>query len=226
MRFSNRTLPRGLQLVRAGSLPPALALSALLMAVSLGQPGMGWLAWICLLPLLAAARSLRPLKALLAGTGWGICFYSASVGGAAPEIAPGLAPLALLTVVPAAYTFLGSLMTRAIGFIPAMMALLWILAETALAPLGLTGGLVAGAQLDGHFASWLAGLLGYVFVASAIVYANALILHLLSRVRLSLIPASRCEAITLVRRAAMPVSMAPTRRDRFTTSRPRAPPIH
>ncbi|MEK6644453.1 MAG: hypothetical protein AABZ08_11150 [Planctomycetota bacterium] len=179
-----------MRIASAIALPPSLALCGVLMAISVGAPGNEWLAWIGLIPLLAASRAYSPLKAGLAGAVWGLCFYSSAVAGVAPSISTGPLSLTLLALVPAAYTALGSLATRAVGFVPLMMALLWILAEVALRPLGLQSGLLASTQGEGNFASWIAGLLGYVFVASAIVYANAWLLNLAGRIRLP-VPAIR-----------------------------------
>jgi hypothetical protein len=83
---------------------------------------------------LAAARILPLRLAGLAGATWGIGFYfyaTALVGPTSP-IAPGLSTLALLTLVPSAYVVLASLVTRALGFVPLMLALLWLWPETRL----------------------------------------------------------------------------------------------
>jgi apolipoprotein N-acyltransferase len=168
----------------AAGLPPSLALSAVLMAISLGTPGHGWLAWFALLPLLAAARTLPPVAAALAGAGWGFLLYGAAASGLVAAIPRGAGSIILIAMVPAAYACLGALATRALGFAPVVLGLLWILAEVALQPLGLRSGLLASTQPNGTMAAWVAGLLGYVFAAFALVYANALLLDLLSGVRL------------------------------------------
>lgn len=185
-RSTSKSRASAIHRCATSALAPALAVSAVLMAMSVGSAGHAWMAWIGLLPLLAAARALSPVRAGLVGGTWGLLFYAAAVSGIAPTITPGALSLILLAAVPAAYCALGSLATRAVGFVPIILALLWILAEVALRPLGLRSGLLASTQADGNLANYIAGLLGYVFVASAIVYANAWLLNLLSQIRLSL----------------------------------------
>lgn len=206
------------------SLAPTLIGSAVLMAASLGRPGLAWLAWVCLLPLLAAVRKLTPLPAALAGAGWGLCLYTAASAGLAPKLDPSLLSLALLAIVPAAYTALGSLATRAVGFAPLILSLLWILVEVALRPLGLEGGLLAGTQSAGGLAGYIAGLLGYAFVAFAIIYGNAWLLQLLSDLRLDISLAPIHQLFTAPRsRAIIPVLWQPQLAVVFR-GRPRGPP--
>jgi len=211
-------------IIRLG-LPPALAFSAVLMAISVGAPGHSGLAWIGLLPLLAAVRVLSPCSATLAGAAWGLVFYFAAVLGFAPGVSHGFGALVLVALVPAVYTLLGALATRALGFVPVIMALLWILAEVALQPLGLRCGLLAGTQGDGNFASYVAGLLGYVFVASAIVYANAWLLVLIIRLRWAQPVEALSSVLTVVARWGHHPVAIPVRMPAHTQGFPRAPPI-
>ncbi len=227
LRKTNSRLRSDLHFVRAAgsvALPPLVALCGVLMAISVGAPGQEWLAWIALTPLLAAARAYSPLKAGLAGAVWGLCFYSAAAAGVAPSIDVGPISLSLLALVPAAYAALGSLATRAVGFAPVIMALLWILAEVALRPLGLQSGLLASSQGDGNLAGWIAGLLGYVFVASAIVYANAWLLNLVDRIQLP-VPAVRRLGVVIgkPRRVALVAVPVPSNRS-IRLAFPRGPP--
>lgn len=210
--------------VASAGLPPALVASAIVMAMSVGAPGNAWLAWVGLLPLLAAVRILSPLAGGLAGAAWGLCFYAAAVSGIAPSITPGVGSLVLLAIVPAAYAALGSLATRAVGFAPVILALLWILAEVALQPLGLRSGLLASTQEGGHLASYLGGLLGYVFVASAIVYANAFLLSFISRVRVALPGEPAFGVFPFAGRCGILCAARPARRSAFTLGYPRGPP--
>lgn len=175
---------------RALALVPALMLSGLLTAASLRSPDFAWLAWISLLPLFQAIRSGRLLPAVLAGGFWGACLYGFSVfsfGDSTPVIFhPSFASAALLTAVPAVYAGLGALLTRTIGFNPLVLALGWVLVEVAFKPLGIHQGLLAGTQTEVTLLHWLARLLGYVFVAFLVAGANASLLAVLSRARLSL----------------------------------------
>ena len=206
------------------TLAPTLIASAVLMAASLGRPGYAWLAWVCLVPLLAAVRKLSPLPAGLAGAGWGLCLYTAASAGLAPNLDPSLLSLALLAIVPAAYTALGSLATRALGFAPIILSLLWILAEVSLRPLGLEGGLLASTQSAGGIAGYIAGLLGYVFVAFAMIYGNAWLLQLLTDLRVDFWVAPLRQFFTIPeRRMLAPIVCRPQLITRFR-GRPRAPP--
>ena len=223
-RFSSRKASALTHWLYALSLAPTLIASAVLMAVSLGRPGQAWLAWVSLIPLLAAVRKLSPLPAALAGAGWGLCLYTAATAGLAPNLDPSILSLALLAIIPAAYTALGSLATRALGFAPIILSLLWILAEIALQPLGLRSGLLASTQGSEGVAEYLAGLLGYIFVASAIIYGNAWLLNLLVELRIDLSFAPLRQFYVAPRpRSVAPIVCRPQLSCHFR-GRPRAPP--
>jgi apolipoprotein N-acyltransferase len=154
------------------------------MAMSVGLPGYSWIAWFGLLPLFLAIRILRPIAAALAGAFWGICFYFFSATGSIGVISPTVQSLALLTIVPALYTFFGALLTRLVGFNPLLLAFGWIVLELALKPLGLQQGLLACTQSQGPFLHWISNLLGYAFVAFLVACVNASVLSILSIARL------------------------------------------
>ncbi len=166
----------------------ALALSALLTAVTLRVPGFSWLAWVSLVPLFYAIRSGRVLLAVTAGAFWGACLHSFSAvpwGDSAAVIAqPSFMSQALLIAVPGIYAGLGALLTRWLGFNPFVLAVGWVLVEVSLRPLGLHQGLLAGTQSGVTLAHWIARLLGYVFVGFLVVCVNASLLAILSRARL------------------------------------------
>ncbi len=170
---------------KAVVLASSLIGTALLMALALTSPAYSSLAWISLLPLFWAIRFRGPTTAAFCGALWGISLYFFSTLGAAPAVAPTLFSLLLLATVPALYAGLGSLLTRAIGFNPLMLAGGWILVELALKPLSLHQGLLAGSLGDNAPFHWLARLLGYVFVAFLVACANASLLVVLSSARLS-----------------------------------------
>ncbi len=132
---------------KAMVLASSLVGTALLMALALRSPAHASLAWISLLPLFWAIRFRGPTTAAFCGALWGISLYFFCTFGAAPAIAPALFSLVLLATVPALYAGLGSLLTRAIGFNPLMLACGWILLELALKPAGLHHGLLAAAVL-------------------------------------------------------------------------------
>ncbi len=182
--------------MKATALVASLVLSALLLAAATGRPSpFAWVAWISPLPLFWAIRHCRPIVAASCGALWGLSFCLLSAGAV-----PAGLTLLLLGAVPATYAGLGSLMTRAIGFNPLMLACGWILLELALKPAGLHHGLLAAAVLagdplpgalnEGGAAHWLARLLGYVLLASLLAAANASLLGIVSGARLSF-PACR-----------------------------------
>ncbi len=175
---------------KAVVLASSLVGTALLMALALTSPAYSSLAWISLLPLFWAIRFRGPTAAAFCGALWGISLYFFCTVGAAPPSHLRCLSLFLVCAVPATYAGLGSLMTRAIGFNPLMLAGGWILVELALKPLRLHQGLLAGSLGDSAHFHWLARLLGYVLVAFLVACANASLLVVLSSARLSF-PASR-----------------------------------
>ena len=62
--------------IKTTTLAGALALSALLMSVAVRSDACAWPAWISLLPLFWAIRTLSPFKATLCGALWGLCLYT------------------------------------------------------------------------------------------------------------------------------------------------------
>ena len=170
---------------RFAALAISLPLSAALTAAAVESGQHCWLAWISLLPLFWAIRSLGPLGATLSGALWGGCLYAFLATGAAPAIPPALWTAALLTVVPGCYAASCSLLTRRIGFNPLILGLGWIAVEIALRPLGLDRGLLAGTQTGMTLADWVSSFFGYALVALLLVCANASLVSILSGVRLS-----------------------------------------
>ena len=217
--------------LRLAALTFSLLLSALLMGMAVRPGAHAWLAWISLLPLFAAVRSLRPIGAMLAGALWGTSLYFFSSTGVTPAISPTLFSFALLAMIPAIYAGVGSLATRAVGFDPLILGLGWVLVEIALKPIGLHHGLLGGTQLAGAqteptYLHWIARVLGYVFVGFLVACANASLLAVLSGVRLKtpqfrsivgLLESGYCPAW----RTAFCVQLLPLRQ-----TYPRAPPIN
>jgi len=174
---------------------------------------------------MAAARALPPVRAGLAGALWGVSYYTAAVALPIPIFTAHLGALALLGLVSSGYCLLASLATRALGFAPLMLALLWVLVEALLHPLGLRGGLLAGTQVEMGWSAWLARALGYVFEAFAVVYANALLLSLIERtsVRLETDVTLSCAAVYPIR---IFQQTDQSRTDANSRSHPpRAPPV-
>lgn len=185
----------------------------------------GWLAFFSLIPLIQVIRRYSPRVSASLGAVWGL--------GVASMLALGdvstahLSPLniALLVGIPAAYTGLFSAITRRIGFNPFVLAVGWMLVELSLRPVGLPLGLLAGAIGSGALVSWVGGLLGYVFVAFLVIWANAAIVSLLSRacLRISL-PRIRKSTLDLARSLPILVAFSPPKNFSICEARPRAPP--
>ena len=184
----------------------ALVCSALLTAVAWREPAFRWLGWISFLPLVVAARRLRPLEAALAGALWGaaVCLFTTS------QSVPGDAILrsnsgslgwilATLVVIPGVYVGLAALRmrTRAHSSQPAptidanlfLLALGWTLVEALLhfgQSIGPHDGLLTGNFDSGWHVHWLARLGIYLGTAFLVLCANASLATLLGGVRLRL----------------------------------------
>jgi len=144
------------------------------------MPALHWLAWVSLLPLFQAIRTLRPALAAMAGGLWGFCLFGFAAVGAAPVIAPTVLSLILLTAMPAFYCGIGARVTRWIGFNPFVLGLGWVGVELAIRPLGMPLGLLAGTQSGSALVQWGGRVLGYVFIAFLVAVANASLIALLS----------------------------------------------
>jgi len=209
----------------AAALAVSLSGSAALMSVALSSSRYWWLGCVTLIPLFLAIRVLSPAMASLAGAHWGASlFVACATLGAAPFAEP-LQSLGLLVIVPALYAAAASVVTRRNGFHPLLLALGWAGVEFALKPLALHHGLLAGTQGDGWFVRAAGQMGGYVFVAFLLAGVNAVLLSVLSGVRVS---APR----PLVLKAAIDSGMRLIFRDFvllvrhfIRPSQPRAPPL-
>ena len=176
---------RGSGVGKGLTLALALMLSAYLMAVAVGSAEHPWLAWTSLIPLFFAIRWLRPLIALGCGVLWGAGFFGFSTTVVSTEVPATWAALALLTLVPAIYAYLGALASRRLGFNPLVLGVAWMGVELALHPLGLRAGLLGGVQAHTPFLERVASVLGYVLAAFLIALVNASLVSVLSAARLS-----------------------------------------
>jgi apolipoprotein N-acyltransferase len=203
----------------------SLVTSAFLMGLGLRSPEHLWLAWVALLPLFAAIRTLRPGRAMLCGALWGCCLYIFTAAAVGTGLREGVLSLALLTAIPAAYAFLGAALTRWIGFNPLVLGVAWMGVELTFEPLGLRHGLLAGTQGDGALIHWIGSALGYVLVAFVVALGNGVLLLLLSRVPVGVasprcLPGSSASGTRLVPQtfSCFPLFAIPA-------SQPRAPPV-
>ncbi len=212
--------------VRSVALVPALVISAYLMALALGPSEHPWLAWVALLPLFVAIRTLRPLGALLSGALWGSSLYVFGVALASLGSREGLLSFALLTAAPAAYALLGSLVTRRIGFNPLVLGVAWMGMELAFEPLGLRHGLLAGTQGDGLLVHWVGGALGYVLVAFLVAFANSALLLTLTGVCVDIGSKAYAARGEPRKTRLIPQTFCCFPLYAIPVSQPRAPPLH
>lgn len=156
----------------------SLAVSGFLVPALRGGPGIAWVGWIGLLPIFITVRIVPPRAALICGALWGLCVYisAAASGHATISTSPG--SLIFLTIIPATYVYLGSRVTRRIGYLPLVLAIGWMLVELVLQPVALRQGLLAGTQGDNSLVRVIGGMFGYVFVAFLIAFVNAQLLSL------------------------------------------------
>ena len=163
----------------------ALILSAYLMAVAVGSSGHPCLAWTSLIPLFFAIRLLRPSVALGCGILWGAGFFGFSTTAVPTEVPATWAALALLSLVPGIYAYLGAWLSRRLGFNPVVLGVAWMGVELAMQPLGLRAGLLGGVQEHATLLERVGSVLGYVLVAFFIALVNASLVSVLSAARLS-----------------------------------------
>jgi len=214
-----------LRIGKASVFALALAGSAYLMALAIESPKYVLLGWVTLLPLFYAIRVMSPARAMISGAFWGACLFLASVAFARTEIAPSLASLTLLSLIPGAYCYFGAALTRRIGFSPYLLALGWIGVEVALRPLGLHYGLLAGTQGDGMVVRVVGSFAGYVLVAFLVAYFNAALLSAIADVY---VPARssrlRVRGASPIRRIFSNDSVIHLR-DLIRIGQPRGPPL-
>jgi len=171
----------------------SLVLSALLLALMQGKPHQQWLACLSLLPLFLAIRTHRCGRAMVCGAVWGgaLSFFCSVTNSSFAVSSP--VSFVVVLAVPAAFAGLAARLTATIGFNPLFLGLGWVLVEAALAWAGLAGGLLAGASPDYPLFARLSHLLGYLFVAFLGAWANASLLAIFRRIRVT-IPA-RCQLV-------------------------------
>jgi len=215
----------GSRIGRISVLALALAGSAYLMALAIESPHRVWLGWITLLPLFYGIRVLSPARAMGSGAFWGACLFLASVAFARTELAPSLGSFALLSLIPGAYCYFGAALTRRIGFSPFLLALGWIGAEFALAPLGLRHGLLAGTQGDGLAIRLIGSVAGYALVAFLVAYVNASLLSVLTGVRRGAANSRLIRGSGDTLRAYFPIELPSYLLHIHRRAQPRAPPI-
>jgi apolipoprotein N-acyltransferase len=223
-RFSSRSNAKP----REGSVLlhlPALVVGAYLMALSVGSHGHAWIGLLTLLPLLRAIQVLRPSQAAVCGGVWGLSLYVFTVGVVETTVAAGAQSLLLLTVVPAAYGWLGAMVTRRVGFSPLILGFGWVLVEFALQPVALQQGLLAGTQSDMLLVGAIGRMFGYVVVAFLVAFVSAWFLAVVTKIRFRIARPLFVLGLDDVGRTLW--HLIPSRTPRLVpcTSHPRAPPV-
>ena len=92
--------------------------SAYVMALAVGSGHHPWLGLVALLPLLRAIQVLKPIGATVCGSFWGASLFAFSVFAVETAIAPTVASLLLLALIPGVYTGVCSWSARYVGFSP------------------------------------------------------------------------------------------------------------
>lgn len=220
------TSPRTTPWFRLSALCFSLIIAGFLTAESISLRAHPWLGWFALIPVFISIRACVPWFAGVCGALWGasICTYTVFVDG--PDQVSSWLGVALLTLVPALYSFIGAHATRRKGFDPLILGLGWAGAEFALQPLGLRHGLIAGIQGD----SWLLLLVGqmggYVLVAFLVAFVSAVLLSVVTDVVCVDVPRRRVLHAAGAQSFRVYVSDWFRFCSRFVSpSQPRAPPI-
>ncbi len=212
---------RGFAMLR---IAPALVLSAYVLAAALATPKLPWLGLLAILPVLWSVRVLTPVWACIGGAVWGVSLLGFAQLFDSFNFEITLTNIALVAGAPALYAFLGSVMTRRIGFSPFLLSYGWILVELAIRPLAFRHGLLAGTQENSLLLSLLGRGLGYVSIALVLAFASAWLVEIIVRVR------NGQYAVTFSHCIDKSVALIVLRTDRLfarcvpAISRPRAPP--
>lgn len=173
----------GIDLLRALPFATFLISTAIATAYASRTGNHPWLGLVAFLPLLRLMQVSKPLAAMFGGGSWGVVYALCSGAVIRVDASLGLTTSALLVLVPAAFTAVGALVTRRIGFSPFVVAVLWMLFEFALRPVALHNGLLAGTLGDNLIVRTGGHLFGYAIVAFLICYASALLLNLCCKLR-------------------------------------------
>ncbi len=160
----------------------SLLLGAYLMSVVVVFPPFSWLGWITLFPLFVTIRVSTPFRAMACGAFWGMSLFVFLTIPSEPVITITPFSCILLTLIPAIYAFLGSTLTRWLGFSPFILAVGWMAVEFALSPMGFRHGLLASAQGDGWLMLVVGQTFGYTFVAFIAAYFCACLVTALDKV--------------------------------------------
>ncbi len=125
-------------------------------------------AWCALIPIFVSILVLRPALAGLAGAFWGGAVFALGAWFANNGVRVGFpvsfSSAAALSLIPAAYSVLGSFLTRSIGFSPFVLGVGWLGVELALVLLN-GSGLFTQGYSQNAFLGWIAHTFGSVLVA-------------------------------------------------------------
>jgi len=183
-----------------------------------------WIILPAFAPLLIAIRLLPPIRAMLCGLIWGSAFFLTAIIEKYSGVPHSLASLALLSLLPGAYALCGALLTRRMGFNPYVLAVLWMVVELGLLPLGMHGGLLAGSITGSVVLGVVGKTLGYVLLAFVVALVVGVAVGAASEV---LTGAKRATFIRVTARTAQQLCSqwsANFLQSQVSPSKPRAPP--
>lgn len=212
----------------------SIAISALILSLVAGayltaagtvSPDHPYLLCLTVFPLFVAILTCGPFGAALSGGLWGIAVYVFSAVIFGHDVTAGPWSGVVLACVPALFAMVGSHLTRRIGFSPFVLGAGWMIVELVLSPLGLREGLLANAQGGGSLIHWLAGALGYALAASAAASLGALLVLIVSGVRLGGQISCYLSSSGPVASRLWPQTYACLPLYAIHASRPRGPPI-
>ena len=176
-----------------------------------------------LLPLIHVCQVSTPERALVAGGVWGAALYVFSALFGQSLVERGVGSIVLLTLVPATDACFGAWVTRRVGFKPFVLALGWLLVELALRPVVLGQGLLAGTQSHTLLVS-IGSVLGYGWVAFAVVFLMAWTLRVAGCIELELSWPDPAETLREALSTAFPILPALRPIEVIEEGQSRAPP--
>ena len=126
---------------------------------------------MALVPLFVAIKICRPWEAVACGLLWGAVVAASSTFFGHPG---AFEDFILLTVGPAGFVFLGSYLTRRVGFSPFVLAVAWMVWVLILSWASDHPRTWYAPSLEHGVLHWASHVLGYVLVAFVAAYINAL----------------------------------------------------
>lgn len=141
--------------------------------------------WLGLIPLFATVRCYKPNPAAFAGALWGMCIWYCLRHTIDTGTAATIPVLCWITVTSSGLTAIASFLHHRHRIGPFYLALACLFFEISLLPLNLGLGLLAAALQGSSFVATCSGLFGFLLVAFAVAYSNAILVSLASHLCVS-----------------------------------------